>query len=53
VALLLVVDAELFRLEGALRWLDTADIRLRQHRPQVPAVAPQDDRDPSVVGVDR
>ncbi len=39
VALALVVDAELFRLEGAVRWLDTADVRLRQHRPQAPAVA--------------
>jgi hypothetical protein len=24
----LVVDAELFRLEGVVRWLDTADVRL-------------------------
>ena len=31
VALALVVDAELFRLEGAVRWLDTAEVRLRQH----------------------
>ena len=28
VALALVVDAELFRLEAAVRWLDTADTRL-------------------------
>jgi DNA-binding PadR family transcriptional regulator len=28
VALLLVVDAELFRLEAAVRWLDAADVRL-------------------------
>ena len=28
-ALALVVDAELFRLEAAVRWLDTADARLR------------------------
>lgn len=35
VALALVVDAELFRFEAAVRWLDTAEIRL-QHRP-VPA----------------
>jgi DNA-binding PadR family transcriptional regulator len=33
-ALALVVDAELFRLEGAVRWLDAADVRLRDHRPQ-------------------
>ena len=51
--LALVVDAELFRLEGAVRWLDTADMRLRQHRLQVPAVAPQGDRDRSVAGVER
>lgn len=30
VALALVVDAELFRLEAAVRWLDSADQRLRQ-----------------------
>jgi DNA-binding PadR family transcriptional regulator len=29
VALALVVDAELFRIEAAVRWLDTADTRLR------------------------
>lgn len=31
VALALVVDAELFRLEAAVRWLDSAETRLRQH----------------------
>jgi len=30
VALLLVIDAELFRLEAAVRWLDAADTRLAQ-----------------------
>ena len=30
-ALALVVDAELFRIEAAVRWLDTADTRLRHH----------------------
>jgi DNA-binding PadR family transcriptional regulator len=30
VALALVVDAELFRLEAIVRWLDAADVRLRQ-----------------------
>src|SRR3954453_19591744 len=30
VPLALVVDAELFRLEAAVRWLDAADIRVRQ-----------------------
>jgi DNA-binding PadR family transcriptional regulator len=47
VALSLIVDAEVFRLEGAVRWLDTADVRLRQHRPATPAAAvvtPVDDR---------
>jgi DNA-binding PadR family transcriptional regulator len=29
VALALVVDAEVFRLEAAVRWLDAADLRLR------------------------
>jgi len=31
VALALVVDAELFRMEAAVRWLDSADARLRRH----------------------
>jgi DNA-binding PadR family transcriptional regulator len=30
VTLALVADAELFRLEGIVRWLDTADVRLKQ-----------------------
>lgn len=29
VAFTLIVDAQLFRLEGIIRWLDTADIRLK------------------------
>ena len=33
VALALVADAELFRLEAIIRWLDSADVRLKQHRP--------------------
>ena len=32
----LIVDAELFRIEGAVRWLDSAEIRLRMH--PLPAV---------------
>ena len=36
VALGLVVDAELFRIEGAVRWLDSAEARLRRHPLQVP-----------------
>jgi DNA-binding PadR family transcriptional regulator len=31
VGLALVADAELFRLDGIVRWLDAADIRLRLH----------------------
>jgi DNA-binding PadR family transcriptional regulator len=33
VGLALVVDAELFRLEGVVRWLDAADARIAQHAP--------------------
>ncbi|MCU1456132.1 MAG: transcriptional regulator, PadR-like family [Actinomycetia bacterium] len=40
VALALVVDAELFRIEGAVRWLDSAETRLRQHPSLVPDRAP-------------
>jgi DNA-binding PadR family transcriptional regulator len=36
VPLALVADAELFRLEGIVRWLDAADVRLRQ----LPSPAP-------------
>jgi len=39
VALALAVDAELFRLEGAVRWLDSAEVRLRQQPIRMPAVA--------------
>jgi len=38
-ALLLVVDAELFRLEANVRWLDTCDTRLRRGD-QLPATHP-------------
>ncbi len=37
VALALVADAELFRLEGIVRWLDAAEARLKQHQPPTPA----------------
>jgi DNA-binding PadR family transcriptional regulator len=37
--LLLVADAEIFRLEAFVRWLDTVEVRLR-HRPPVTAPAP-------------
>ena len=44
VALALVVDAELFRLEGAVRWLDSAEVRLREHAlPRPAAHAPTPD----------
>ena len=36
-ALALVVDAELFRLEAIVRWLDAADVRLRQRPSPAPA----------------
>ena len=38
IALALVVDAELFRLEAIVRWLDAADVRLKQ----LPSPAPSD-----------
>jgi DNA-binding PadR family transcriptional regulator len=37
VALALVADAELFRLEAIVRWLDAADIRLKQLPTPAPA----------------
>jgi hypothetical protein len=37
VALVLVADAELFRLEGIVRWLDAADVRLKQLPSPAPA----------------
>ena len=40
VALALVVDAELFRIEAAVRWLDAADIRLRQLQKKGGSLAP-------------
>ena len=39
VALMLVVDAELFRVEAAVRWLDSAEARLRHHPPRPTATA--------------
>jgi hypothetical protein len=35
--LALVADAELFRLEAIVRWLDAADVRLKQQPPPTPA----------------
>jgi DNA-binding PadR family transcriptional regulator len=37
VPLALVADAELFRLEGVVRWLDAADVRLKQLPSPTPA----------------
>jgi hypothetical protein len=37
----LVVDAELFRLDSLIRWLDTADGRLKRAVVDAPAPAPQ------------
>jgi DNA-binding PadR family transcriptional regulator len=42
VPLALVADAELFRLEAIVRWLDAADVRLKQ-LPTTPAPATLDD----------
>jgi hypothetical protein len=41
VPLALVADAELFRLEGIVRWLDAADVRLKQ-LPSTGPAAPAD-----------
>jgi hypothetical protein len=37
IPLALVLDAELFRIEGAVRWLDTADARLHGRAVIAPA----------------
>ncbi len=41
VALVLVADAELFRLEAIVRWLDAADVRLKQLPAPTPAAVAQ------------
>ena len=45
VAVQLVVDAELFRLEAAVRWLDAAEVRLRS-LPADSSIAPARDGSP-------
>jgi DNA-binding PadR family transcriptional regulator len=40
IGLALIADAELFRLEGIVRWLDAADVRLRRHPAPDPASPP-------------
>jgi DNA-binding PadR family transcriptional regulator len=44
IGLLLVADAELFRLEAIVRWLDAADARLRQLPTPAPVPAPGEQR---------
>ena len=46
-ALALVVDAELFRLEAIVRWLDAADVRLKQRPPLAPAAVADVSFEPS------
>src|SRR3954471_19600593 len=41
VPLALVADAELFRLEAIVRWLDAAEVRLKQLPPRAPPAAAQ------------
>ncbi|NUS16070.1 MAG: PadR family transcriptional regulator [Streptomyces sp.] len=40
IALLLVADAQLYRLESVVRWLDAAQARLRHHDPAASRPAP-------------
>jgi DNA-binding PadR family transcriptional regulator len=47
VPLALVADAELFRLEAIVRWLDAADVRLKQRTPGPPAAAVDAPREPT------
>jgi DNA-binding PadR family transcriptional regulator len=44
VPLALVADAELFRLEAIVRWLDAADVRLKQQPPPAPPADAAPDR---------
>lgn len=47
VALTLVADAELFRLEGIVRWLDAADARLKQFSVARSGAVPAERRRPA------
>jgi DNA-binding PadR family transcriptional regulator len=48
VALALIADAELFRLESIVRWLDAADVRLKQlPTPTAPAPAAEESSEPT------
>jgi hypothetical protein len=42
VPLALVADAELFRLEAIVRWLDAAEVRLKQAPPAPPPASAVD-----------
>jgi len=44
ISLALVVDAELFRLDAVIRWLDAADARLRRVPRSAPAPRPEPSR---------
>jgi DNA-binding PadR family transcriptional regulator len=46
-ALALVADAELFRLEAIVRWLDAADVRLKQRPTPAPAPVADAPHEPS------
>jgi DNA-binding PadR family transcriptional regulator len=47
VPLALVADAELFRLEAIVRWLDAADVRLKQRTPVAPAAVSETPVEPT------
>src|SRR5262245_56875654 len=53
VPLALVVDAELFRLEGVVRWLDTADVRLRHPLPAPTSETTAASPSKATIGVER
>ena len=48
VPLALVADAEIFRLEAIVRWLDAADVRLKQSSPPAPVADPSPQSAPAV-----
>ena len=47
VPLALVADAELFRLEAIVRWLDAADVRLKRRPIPAPAALAESPQEPS------
>jgi len=53
VAFALAVDAELFRLEAMVRWLDAADARLKKRRPKAPSVTADKPATRRAAGVSR